>query len=40
MIDYNLATITGGAFGVFIGIKIYDFFAWAIPKMQRWAADR
>lgn len=40
MIDYNFATIMGGAIGVFIGIKIYDLVIWAIPKMQHWAADR
>jgi hypothetical protein len=40
MIEYNLVTITGGAIGVFIGIKMYDFVAWIVPKMQRWAADR
>jgi hypothetical protein len=40
MMDYNLAVIAGGAFGVFCGIQIYDFIVWAVPKMQAWAADR
>jgi len=40
MMDYNLVTITGGAFGVFLGIKLYDFIVWLVPKMQAWAADR
>jgi len=40
MMDYNLVTIIDGAFGVFLGIQLYDFIVLVVLKMRAWAADR